>query len=662
MITIFISYNFENEYFVRRVSYHLSKQENLDPFCWADKGRADKGFDKQLRDALSISDAFVAFIGEKVGKTQIQEIMAADLMPTIIHRILATFGKPEIPPEIDFIKKWSPVMIDGLEEDDALECAERIVRYLGETWIPPDGIPKSYIFDYEKDIIKAYMREGGITGEEIEKGCPKEWPKVEKLHQDNVDDEDALEEAAVGLYRDWEYDATGNICVKPRDPRVVPAALTEFHSKCPKEENMTFPEAGPRRSLAYPKGHGAGLQVGILVSGGIAPGINAVIAGIVRRQFMYAAKGKYVGNLGVKAYINGFDALLRRGGNFRLLHENDVDNITNVGGSMIGSSRVEQLVDASPSKRSKALEAIARRVAADVQILYVIGGHGSMRAAHAIWKTARNLNLELSVVAIPKTMDNDILWVWQSFGFMSAVDHAKQLIEYMNTEVTSYPGLCVIQLFGSDSGFVAAHAVQASGVCDLCLIPEAKFTMGNVSTYIKNGLLGKHRAGENPYGIIVMAEAAVPMDARDYLDDPYVGLTDDEKKEVSAYLEVGRLPGHTPDPLRRGTLKIVSRVLEREISHMPGDIWKIFRVITNEPKHQIRAIPPSCSDMIFGQRLGSLAVDCAMAGYTDFMISQWLTEYVMVPLPLVILGRKRIPPQGIFWKTTKASTGQPDLD
>jgi 6-phosphofructokinase 1 len=64
-------------------------------------------------------------------------------------------------------------------------------------------------------------------------------------------------------------------------------------------------------------------------------------------------------------------------------------------------------------------------------------------------------------------------------------------------------------------------------------------------------------------------------------------------------------------------------------------------------------------DVIFGQRLGALAVDNALAGYSDFMISQWNTEFVLVPLELVVLGRKRLPPDGIFWKSVLASTGQP---
>jgi len=269
-------------------------------------------------------------------------------------------------------------------------------------------------------------------------------------------------------------------------------------------------------------------------------------------------------------------------------------------------------------------------------------------------------------VAIPKTMDNDILWVWQSFGFLSAVQRANEAIRQLYTEVRSNPRLCVVQLFGSDSGFVVSHAALASGVCDAALIPEVGFSMRKLSAYIKDKLKGRYKpgmGGQSPYGLIVMAETAIPHDVKEYIDDEAVGLESEEKKAIELFMSHGhRVQGQTPDTLRTGSLKIVSRVLQNEIQKMKDDdpYWGNFRVFTNEPRHLLRAIAPSSSDVIFAQRLGVLAVDNAMAGYTDFMISQWLTEYVLVPLKLVVLGRKRVPPQGIFWKSLLANTGQPE--
>jgi 6-phosphofructokinase len=86
--------------------------------------------------------------------------------------------------------------------------------------------------------------------------------------------------------------------------------------------------------------------------------------------------------------------------------------------------------------------------------------------------------------------------------------------------------------------------------------------------------------------------------------------------------------------------------------------WSKLRVVCSEPRHLVRSLQPSTSDIITGQRLGLLSVDAAMAGYTDCMISQWLTEFAIVPLDLVVLGRKRIPPEGMFWKSVISKTGQ----
>jgi 6-phosphofructokinase len=140
-------------------------------------------------------------------------------------------------------------------------------------------------------------------------------------------------------------------------------------------------------------------------------------------------------------------------------------------------------------------------------------------------------------------------------------------------------------------------------------------------------------------------------------------LTNDEVKAVESFVhQGGRVHGQTPDELRSAALKIVAESLELAIrsKQKAPEFWGKYRVFTNEPRHLIRAIPPSSADVASGERLGILAVDGAMAGYTDFMVSQWLTEYVFVPLKLVVLGRKRVPPEGIFWRTVLANTGQPN--
>jgi 6-phosphofructokinase len=506
--------------------------------------------------------------------------------------------------------------------------------------------------------------------------------------------------------------------------------------------------------------------VGIVVSGGIAPGINSVIAGIVDRHKLYwhaylTRHPERAPELQIYGYRDGFVGLSR--GTYRLISFRSVvdaqsrDNAdlrfvserANEGGSMFGTSRYDALTDSrDPDERKSQIEGLLQRIWNDeIDILYIIGGDGSMKAAHALHtynKRARadavRAQRPFSVVAIPKTMDNDILWVWQSFGFLSAVQKAEECLRQLYTEANSNPRLCIIQLFGSDSGFVVSHTALAGVLCDAALIPEIQFGMGKLFEHIRSRLeprLESAPKSASPFGVIVMAETAVPIDWAEYIDwrkyfapneskketreqaeerrakvigelsqlaeslettqgapeadhdqgllkevkgiEEFINrelpdgaiLVDLESSEIEAMLDFiirkRRVYGQTPDSLRTGGLKLVSRVLQEKIrtelgTDDEGDrhYWEGFRVFTNEPRHLLRANPPSTNDIIVGQRFGTLAVDNALAGCTDFMISQWLTEYVLVPLELVVLGRKRVPRTGIFWKSVLAKTGQPE--
>lgn len=518
-------------------------------------------------------------------------------------------------------------------------------------------------------------------------GCPRSWPMVRDWRQ--------LLPFRVTQQNNVPVDHIGRH--RPDDNRVIVAALSQYHDaeagsdddsecrRCMIAQNLCFPEAGPRERLFFPTAQqGNTLNVAVLVSGGIAPGINAVIDGIVQRHRLYADQQGVLGGLAIYGIKNGLAAaddprgmLLPSANLYGLDGQHapvDTSAFAHQGGSIVGTSRFPPLM--SQADRSVKLRQVVEALP-NIDILYVIGGDGSMKAAHALWSTARNLRMRnnpdgrpLSVVAIPKTMDNDILWMWQSFGFMSAVERAREVVECLHTEVKSNPRLCVLQLFGSDSGFVVSHAVLASGRdhCDAALIPESEFSIDALATHMVRRIAPPATPRrEMPYGLVVMAETAIPTDARKYLK----WLDESERAVVMEYLNDRdndrRIEGQTDDVLRNAGLKMVTAGLRTLVPEMGvamdggnNHYWEQMRVVTNEPRHLLRAVSPSSQDIINGQRLGTLAVDNAMAGYTDFMISQWLTEYVLVPLDLVKLGRKRIPRTGIFWKSVVAKTGQPD--
>lgn len=568
-----------------------------------------------------------------------------------------------------------------------------------------DGLPKStQLFNYEKDIIRFYYEQNPfyrekdhIKKEDLEKykklvldGVPAEWPIVKKVDKrpslESVELKDEIQEE-IGKFRHH------NDCV-------LSAALSEFHKggkycPCNIDPKLIFREAGPRKIVCKPTSNP--LRIGILVSGGIAPGINALIDGITRRHYFYAKELGYEEDLiEILGLINGFESL-KAGGSIdaRILYptekeaRNNVSNkqvlitseITNEGGSAIGTSRYETLVDEDPIKRDGELKSIVNRLRLDgYRILYIIGGEGSMKAALSIQEVAQKSIIEenhtdwdLNVVGIPKTMDNDILWVWQTFGFMSAVEKAREFVEYLFLETSSNPRWGIVQLFGSNSGFVVSHAVVAckSGICDLALIPEMDYKIEYVINYIKDS--GKDN------GLIVMAETAVPDDISDFIKKQEDGhglvvrpkgmeneenqkseeneenqtiLTPQEVDAIEKHFEKNssKLDCHVDDNLRSGIVKVLSWAISNVAEK---------KVLINEPRHLLRSLPPSTIDIINASRLGSLAVDNAVGGYYGFMISQWLTEFCLVPLQLVVLGRKRIPKDGIFFKSVIKKTGQP---
>jgi 6-phosphofructokinase 1 len=451
---------------------------------------------------------------------------------------------------------------------------------------------------------------------------------------------------------------------------VVSSALSEHHhcveldatpDACLIRSNLCFPEAGPRARVIE-KHSQEGLKVGIVVCGGIAPGINAVIDGIVRRHEDYDQDAKVFGfKYGLRALsqvatnVPAFRPLLsatRDGANVLKTAE----HVSN-GGSMLGTFRLERLDD--PGNKHL-LDHILSNIQG-LDILYMIGGDGTMKAANLLAHYAREKRLGVSIVGIPKTTDNDILWVWQSFGFATAVEKARDIINCLSTEVKSNPRICVLQLFGSVSGFVVSHAVLSSSSrqCDAALIPEAHFTVKALAAHLMRNFRdteGRIDSTQLPFGMIVMAETAIPDDAEDYMRD--AKLTEHEVRALDEYRnQDSYFDGQTSDDLRSASLKLVVSGLDKEL----GSTFDKVRIFTNEPRHILRATNPSFADIIMGQRLGALAVDNAMAGYSDFMVSQWLTEYVLVPLRLVSLGRKRIPDSGIFWKSVLAKTEQGEL-
>jgi 6-phosphofructokinase len=723
---IFICHSTLDSDFVIKVA-SLLKPNFDEVFYYETQQRADENFNDTIGEAMHRCDYWLIFVGSRFSLWQKSEAAFAAKHPDkkvcIVYIRKPDGNYPEEPPALSNFTGRPIIEADPNNGSAALSTTWKIMQQFRISFRSFDGLPSNpNLFSYEKDIITFFTRMVSL-GQQVfsPPASPDHEDNLDQLVERTEDGKKIREMLLDGCPSEWPtvtYWGDNGKSGPSGDSYVVAAALTKHHEPtneaCMIRNKLYFPEARTRQDFYFPTSRNESLHIAILVAGGIAPGINAVIDGIVQRHYQDAIKRNY--SVLIHGIKNGLSSIiLAEDSPGRIPNKALIDLKPDMsaehareGGSIIGTSRDNSLIE-NKAFIGKVVEALLGQ---GIKILYVIGGDGSMKLAHALWHYANTDNnglpsgKRLSVVAIPKTMDNDILWVWQSFGFLSAVEKAREILTILDTEIKSNPRLCILQLFGSDSGFVVSHTVAASGSdqCDAALIPEVKFSLRGLAQYLKKQMCERKTINPSaivPLGFVVMAETAIPTDAICYVDSEgnipedlridwdfikkkigldsqqlaiiakKINLSADEKEAIYKFHRMRRndqrIQGQTSDELRGAGLKIVSRGLQEllvlpdpTLGYNPQPDWGKLRIVTNEPRHVLRSIAPTCSDIIIGQRLGTLAVDNAMVGYTDFMISQWLTEFVLVPLSLVVLGRKRIRMEGMFWQSVQAKTGQPD--
>ena len=401
----------------------------------------------------------------------------------------------------------------------------------------------------------------------------------------------------------------------------------------------SFAEAGPRKSLSF---NPLSVKAAIVTTGGIAPGLHSVIHAIVQRHHNVYKLNENEGGI-IYGIRDGFRGLCRDGSGFIKLTPQITERWLSLGGSQLGSVRYYPETsktggDSTISQNILATEVLKRLTSNNIDILYVLGGDGSMRVAHQI----AGLSKDKSIACVPKTMDNDILWVWESFGFSTAVEEAARVVNTLHQEAVSTRRICIIELFGAESGFVAANASLASGHADLVLIPE-----------VFRFLASKEGACER-YWDACISHIEKKIKSRIDDHDPHALIV--VAQGVSTIFDAFNIEIHGHRITKTEDLFNLFHVQLKDIKSTDGDEIKIFE---NQPKHNIRAVTANAHDQIYCERLGALIVDNALAGYTDFMVSQWMTEYVLVPLSLPTSGQKSIPLDGVFWKQVTNVTGQP---
>ncbi len=376
-------------------------------------------------------------------------------------------------------------------------------------------------------------------------------------------------------------------------------------------EAPAFELAGPRNRVFFEGKRG---RAGIVTCGGLCPGLNNVIRGLVfELWFGYGVKRIY-------GYRYGYEGLVTEGQPPLHLTPESVMHIHEQGGTMLGSSRGGQ----DPEKIVDNLEAHG------LQMLFVVGGDGTIRGAMAIAAEVKKRGLAISVVGVPKTIDNDIHFIDRSFGFESAYSAAVDVIRAARVEARgARDGIGLVKLMGRHSGFVACNAVLASADVDLVLIPEdAPQLEGEqgVLAFIERVL---NRQG---HAVIVVAEGA----AQDLLQSAQGSDKSGNKKlgDIGAFLR-DRINQHFSEAGREVTLKYM------------------------DPSYSIRSVPASPSDSVYCWHMARNAVHAAMAGNTEMLIGRWHGRFVHVPMALATRARKQVDLHEDLWMSVIESTGQP---
>ncbi|WP_455168546.1 ATP-dependent 6-phosphofructokinase [Aegicerativicinus sediminis] len=376
-------------------------------------------------------------------------------------------------------------------------------------------------------------------------------------------------------------------------------------------EPISMLKAGPREKVFFKP---EDTTAAIVTCGGLCPGLNNVIRDIVMTLYYH---------YGVKSIYGipyGYEGLSKDSPHkFVELTPDEVKDIHEFGGTILGSSRGGH----EPSVM------VDKLVEHNVDILFTIGGDGTLKGANAIGEEIERRGLKISVVGIPKTIDNDIDIIDQSFGFESAFGMATPILRDAHNEATgAFNGIAIVKLMGRDSGFIAASAALSNPVVNFVLVPEMDFRLKG-----KNGLVNlmRERLKSQHHAVIVVAEGAGQhlFENKSTVKDASGNI---KHQDIGSFLQ---------------------KKLKKELSDLKPTIKYI------DPSYIIRSAAANSTDSVFCTKLAYHAVHGAMSGKTKMVVGKVNGYYVYLPISEVTKKRKKIDLEGDFWFSVVQSTGQP---
>jgi 6-phosphofructokinase 1 len=371
--------------------------------------------------------------------------------------------------------------------------------------------------------------------------------------------------------------------------------------------------AGPREKIYFNPAH---VHAAIVTCGGLCPGLNNVIRAVVRcfwyRYNVRRISGIQYGYRGLLA-DTPFEPVI--------LDPDVVDDIQMKGGTILGSSR------GGGNKVSEIVDSLERM---NINVLVAVGGDGTLRGADEIGQEVIKRGLKISVIGIPKTIDNDLSFIQSSFGFDTAVTTAVQSVRGAHVEAhDSINGIGLVKVMGRESGFIAAHTALAMSDVNFCLIPENPFDLEG-----ENGLLNnlRKRILDRQHAVILTAEGA----GQGFMEKSSGKDASGNKKlqDFGIFLK------------NRITEYFKNENIEVNVKYI-------------DPSYIIRSAPANPNDSIYCSRLGAHAVHAAMSGRTRTLISLMHNRFVHIPIEIAVAERNSVDTEGSLWRDVLENTRQP---
>jgi len=329
------------------------------------------------------------------------------------------------------------------------------------------------------------------------------------------------------------------------------------------------------------------MKVGVLAGGGDAPGLNAALKAVVMKSNEYGWE-----TIGIK---RGWAGLIDC--DVQVLSPEIVKHIHSQGGIILYTSRTNPFaIGGDPQKVVKNMRKLG------IEALIAMGGEDTLSVAQKLYE------MDVSVVGIPKTIDNDLSGTDYTIGFDTAVSIATDAIDRLRTTAESHQRVILVEVMGRHTGWIALFAGLAGGA-HMILIPEVPYSLSDIYETLK-----KRHSGGEVYSIIVVSEGASPTDMKN-------AIIKSKQKDEFGHMRLGG----------------ISQVLERLIEQETG-----FETRAVTLGHIQRSGTPTACDRVLAARLGVKAVELIKEGKFGMMSSLQGNDIVSVPLKDAIRRRKTV--------------------